>query len=74
MFRSKEQLSQLDEQKKGVVVNPESRPERKKVVKQTNGAIVINSILGKLELFNESVIEGKDMSVEVKLGSQIKES
>ena len=74
-FRSKEELQVLEEQKKGL--NPEKDPksERKKnLVKQNNGVITINSILGKLELFNESIIEGKNMSIELKLGLTTKES
>ena len=59
-------------------MNPEKdpkSPERKKnLVKQSNGIITINSILGKLELFNEGVIAGKDMSIELKLGQTTKES
>jgi hypothetical protein len=55
----------LEEQKKGLSPEKESKSlERKKsIVKQSNGVIVVNSILGKLELFNESIIENRNMSL-----------
>ena len=62
-------------QKKGVVADRDTRsPERKRAIKPSNGVIVINSMLARLELFNEAVIQGKDMSMEVKLGKQIQQS
>ena len=40
-------------------------------MRPSNGVIVINSMMARLELFNEGVIEGKDMSMEVGLGKQV---
>lgn len=64
----------LEEQKKGLNPEKESKTldKKKNIVKQSNGTIVINSILGKLELFNEGIISQKDMSIEIKLGQQTK--
>jgi hypothetical protein len=44
------------------------------VVKQSNGIIIVNSILGRLELFNDALIENRNMSLELKLGKQAQES
>jgi hypothetical protein len=57
------------------MANPEkeskSIEKKKNVVQQKNGLIVVNSILGKLELFNEDLITNKNISMELKLGRQI---
>lgn len=73
-FRSKEELQELQEQKKGLNPERDSKPPQKKknILKQSNGVITINSILGKLQLFNELIIKDKNMSLQVKLGNQIK--
>ena len=36
-----------------------------------NGSILVNSIIVRLEPFNEELIKGKDFSIELKIGKQV---
>lgn len=44
------------------------KKEKRNYEPPKNGIITVNSIIGKLELFNQDSIDGKDASIELKLG------
>jgi hypothetical protein len=50
-------------------------PKRKQnPVQQSNGIISLSTIMARLELFNESQIKDKNVSLTLKLGKQVYES
>ena len=75
MFRSKEELQELEEQLKGqnnnVEVPSPTYKERKVYQPPKNGFIFVNSVVAKLEPFNEEFIENKSFSLESSLGRQL---
>lgn len=70
IFKSKDQLKeQAERQEKTNKKAAVNSPQKINIVAH-NGSIVVNSIIARLEPFNEEIIHDKNFSIELRIGKQ----